>query len=551
MPPTAFRLAASLAALALLLAGCLEPAPSPSPTVAAIPTASPTAVPSVAPTPGFTPSPTPAPPLEPFPLAVVTGLTNNKAATTVEELRRLARDADLVVPCGLTIVEPEDLASPEGRDVEGCVEAAAIPAAIRVDPTIVALLPPGLVEPLTKLLPIDGDGPFGLGGADLFGSAESRDQLYPIVARANPGGQIDASWAAYDPESVWTLASLGGSCLDRNVAYAALVLGKGWDWVMDGGTARYRSIHLHPNPPAGVSRELIVDAVASGNRGSVARLVAGADVTLDDFDCTVTRDWQPNYGRSLFFSTSAKVLPLLRDKLGIDVMKLAGNHATDRGTSGLNETLRLLEGAGILGVGVGSNLDEALEPVYLDVAGVKVAFVSWNAVPGSVEAGDDRAGVAWLRRVNVVESVRRAREAGARLVLCTPEWWGGAEYHMDVRPSQHRQLGWMDEAGCDHVLGHGTHLAGPLLLGPRSGDGPTRLVVVSHGNFLFGQDWWQEVQEGMIVMLSFRGPELVNVRLHPYVMLLAAQASLTDPEGDGRHVLRRVWRHSEIADLDP
>jgi hypothetical protein len=30
-------------------------------------------------------------------------------------------------------------------------------------------------------------------------------------------------------------------------------------------------------------------------------------------------------------------------------------------------------------------------------------------------------------------------------------------------------------------------------------------------------------------------------------MLEAAQASLTDPEGDGRHVLRRVWRNSDLA----
>jgi hypothetical protein len=30
-------------------------------------------------------------------------------------------------------------------------------------------------------------------------------------------------------------------------------------------------------------------------------------------------------------------------------------------------------------------------------------------------------------------------------------------------------------------------------------------------------------------------------------MLEAAQASLTDPEGDGHHALDRIWKHSEIA----
>jgi poly-gamma-glutamate capsule biosynthesis protein CapA/YwtB (metallophosphatase superfamily) len=477
-------------------------------------------------------------PSTPFPLAVVTGLTNLKAWTDLDELAKLASDGRLEIPCGIEVLEPGPMTS------SPCLPANGVAAAIAADQELVALLPPGLVEPATKVLPIGGDGPFGLGGANLFGSRESRDQDYPVVGRATGSPSIEPEWIAYDPATVWTVASLGGSCLDRNVAYAALELGYGWDWVMDGGTARYRRIHLNPNPPPGVSRELVVDAVPSGNRGAVPRLVSGADVTVDDFDCTLNENWRPNYGRSLVFSTNADVLPLLRDKLGIDVMKLAGNHASDYGEGGTRTTLRLLRGNGMLGVGVGRDLDEALEPGYMEIAGLRVAFLAWNDVPGSVRAGEDTAGVAWLRRANVLEGVRRAREGGADVVLCVPEWWGGAEYHLDLAPKQLRQLGWFDEAGCDHVLGHGTHLAGPMLL--RHMDGRVNLVMGSHGNFLFGQDWWQQVQEGVILEAAFHGTTLVNVRLHPYIMLEAAQASLINPERDGRHVLERVWNHSEV-----
>jgi poly-gamma-glutamate capsule biosynthesis protein CapA/YwtB (metallophosphatase superfamily) len=228
-------------------------------------------------------------------------------------------------------------------------------------------------------------------------------------------------------------------------------------------------------------------------------------------------------------------------------MKVAGNHSTDKGADGIRSTRRILGDAGILTVGTGMNLDQALEPAYLEVAGLKVAFVSWNAVPGSTHADASTPGVAWLKRPNVIESVRRAREAGAQLVICTPEWLGGAEYHMELYPSQVRQLGWFDEAGCDQVLAHGTHLAGPMVLRDPSTTG-AELVMVSHGNFLFGQDWWQQVQEGVIAELAFRGTELANVRLHPYIMLLAAQANLTDPETDGHYVLDRIWKHSDIGD---
>jgi len=50
----------------------------------------------------------------------------------------------------------------------------------------------------------------------------------------------------------------------------------------------------------------------------------------------------------------------------------------------------------------------------------------------------------------------------------------------------------------------------------------------------------------VILDMSFNGKTLVNVRMRPYVMHLYARASLTDPEGDGSYVLRRIFKYSEI-----
>ncbi len=162
-------------------------------------------------------------------------------------------------------------------------------------------------------------------------------------------------------------------------------------------------------------------------------------------------------------------------------------------------------------------------------------------------------GVAWLRKANVIESVRRARAAGAQVVICDPQWWGGAEYHSDLKPGQRDELAWFDEAGCDHVIGAGTHLAGPMLLRRRTpeigGAGRIGVVMASEGNLMFGQDWWQQTQEGVIMRLAFRGNVLVNVHLDPYVMLLNSRAALIDPQTDGHYVLERVWKNSEVGYL--
>ena len=106
------------------------------------------------------------------------------------------------------------------------------------------------------------------------------------------------------------------------------------------------------------------------------------------------------------------------------------------------------------------------------------------------------------------------------------------------------QLGWFDKAGCDHVIGSGTHVAGPLLLRARGDD--VSVVLASPGNHCFGQGWWQETQEGVILDLTFRGTTLVNVRLHPTVHDPPGPPGALDPEGDGHYVLERVWKYSDV-----
>jgi hypothetical protein len=102
----------------------------------------------------------------------------------------------------------------------------------------------------------------------------------------------------------------------------------------------------------------------------------------------------------------------------------------------------------------------------------------------------------------------------------------------------------MDAAGCDQILAGGLHVSGAVYLRP--GDKGARVINAGPGNFQYGQDWSQDTQEGVVVGLTFRGTTLVNVRLYPYVMILAARAALLDPQGDGHYVLQRIWKDSEV-----
>jgi poly-gamma-glutamate capsule biosynthesis protein CapA/YwtB (metallophosphatase superfamily) len=102
------------------------------------------------------------------------------------------------------------------------------------------------------------------------------------------------------------------------------------------------------------------------------------------------------------------------------------------------------------------------------------------------------------------------------------------------------------DAGCDHVIGHGTHWSGPIEI-TADEDGSYHVTMVSHGNFLFGQEWSQQTQEGVLLELAFVGTELAQARMHPYIMLEQAQANLTDPATDGQYVLGRIYEASGLC----
>ena len=461
-----------------------------------------------------------------MPLAVVTGYTNPRAAITEAEVAAAIEADTFIQQCEfLTAVNP----------VPRCLEAGEVVDHLLANPTELAWLPAGLVVPTIKVLPVDG--------ADVFGNAEARSAAYPYSVTVPLIGEFDG-WG-FDPAEVRTLMSLGDSCPDRGVAFAAITQGQGWDWVFGGGTAEYTAVYPNPVPAGFVGNGFnIVDAVRTGNEGAVAELVSGADITLDDFECPVVDTFTVNDG--VVFSIDPQVLPRLRDTYGVDIATLAANHLFDRGTPGFLETLEQFDAAGIPTTGAGPDLDGALEPAIIDVNGMSFGFVAFNEIPGSLEAGAAQPGVLWLRDENVVEAVSRARDGGADLVFCVPQWWGGGEYHAQFIGDMRRQQQFFFDSGCDHVIGHGTHWSGPIEI-TADGEGGHRATMVSHGNFLFGQGWSQQTQEGVLLELAFHGTELAQARMHPYIMLEQAQTNLTDPETDGLYVLNRIYEASGLV----
>ncbi len=132
--------------------------------------------------------------------------------------------------------------------------------------------------------------------------------------------------------------------------------------------------------------------------------------------------------------------------------------------------------------------------------------------------------------------VAAARAAGAQVVVVYPHW--GVEYTARTTSLQ-RALGRAAiDAGADLVIGNHPHWVGAMEVYRG------RPIWYALGNFVFDQAWSEPTQEGLLLELTFRGRTLVQVRLHPTIILDQAQPNLLDPGRDGAAVLDQLYQAS-------
>ncbi len=173
---------------------------------------------------------------------------------------------------------------------------------------------------------------------------------------------------------------------------------------------------------------------------------------------------------------------------GFDVLSLANNHATDFGISSLHHTIKILAQSGIAHCGAGKTYEQAHQPVIKQVRGIRVAFLCYNEVPGSVKAIPGQGGVAWAEIPIAQADVRNIRKRADVVIVSmhmgkeyvdVPQGYYQKEF---VKEFAHRVI----DAGTDVVLGHHPHT--PQGIDFYKG----KMIAYSLGNFVFDQNEpWQ------------------------------------------------------------
>ena len=108
---------------------------------------------------------------------------------------------------------------------------------------------------------------------------------------------------------------------------------------------------------------------------NVRSLLREADLLLGNQETPICDRGEPILGKTEVGSGNVRAVPetarALRE-VGFKAVGLANNHMMDYGEEGLLQTIELLAEAGVAYTGAGCNVDEAHQPVLLEVNGTKL-----------------------------------------------------------------------------------------------------------------------------------------------------------------------------------
>jgi poly-gamma-glutamate capsule biosynthesis protein CapA/YwtB (metallophosphatase superfamily) len=211
---------------------------------------------------------------------------------------------------------------------------------------------------------------------------------------------------------------------------------------------------------------------------------------------------------------------------GFNVVSLANNHSTDHGPTGLAETGRTLDGAGIAHVGAGATITDAYA-VHLQVTrSITVAFLAYDGTGGSTTAALDTPGTANVGAAQVVRDIAGARKT-ANIVVVSVHW--GQEYQPMPNPRQRALARTLARAGADVIIGHHPHVVQPLEWLTDNGRSTPTLVAYSLGNFIFDQEFSAPTSEGALLSCQVGPNGLISASLVPTrIRRMQVHAATTD-----------------------
>lgn len=184
-----------------------------------------------------------------------------------------------------------------------------------------------------------------------------------------------------------------------------------------------------------------------------------ADVFFLNQECSISSEGEALEGKGVLHANADRMKIL--EGLGADVVSLGNEHAADFGQDALKENLELLKNAKIAAVGAGADANQAKQPVYLIVNGIKIGFTAASGVEDTFDlaAGEGKAGIQEYTDTKQYEDVIREAAANSDYLIVYDHEGKGDTNNVEAYQKEHAAA--FLEAGADLVLGgHSDRLQG-------------------------------------------------------------------------------------------
>lgn len=184
-----------------------------------------------------------------------------------------------------------------------------------------------------------------------------------------------------------------------------------------------------------------------------------ADVFFLNQECSISSEGEALEGKGVLHANADRMKIL--EGLGADIVSLGNEHAADFGQDALKENLELLKNAKIAAVGAGADANQAKQPVYLIVNGIKIGFTAASGVEDTFDlaAGEGKAGIQEYTDTKQYEDVIREAAANCDYLIVYDHEGKGDTNNVEAYQKEHAAA--FLEAGADLVLGgHSDRLQG-------------------------------------------------------------------------------------------
>jgi poly-gamma-glutamate synthesis protein (capsule biosynthesis protein) len=253
---------------------------------------------------------------------------------------------------------------------------------------------------------------------------------------------------------------------------------------------------------------------------------ASVDLRIINLETAITSEETPWSDKGIHYRMHPLNIGCL-SAARISACALANNHVLDWGYSGLSETLRSLDTAGIAHSGAGNNAEAAAAPAVLNVADKALLLLfsfgsTTSGIPREWSATPSRAGVNLLEDISEAAAVRvadqmRHYQQPGDLLVASIHW--GSNWGYDIPPKQIAFAHRLIEEGVTIVHGHSSHHVKAIEVFK------DRLILYGCGDFLTdyeGISGYEEFRGDLALMylvdVDSQSGQLLSARLVPMNM---------------------------------